>query len=176
MTPRVVSIQSHARSYNSRTERVPENQSQLRNLFSLLTQFQESRFTRGRLHELSYPLQNAPVLLRHADIRVGLHVVRRAARHDAIAGDSCSIVARDPLVVLLLGLCGSSSGGGGLCLSLRLHRLSLQLTVLGYMVVGVLVVALRPLARIVLLRLREEVLHLLHLLLRRRGWVRCRGG
>jgi hypothetical protein len=78
--------------------------------------------------------------------------------------------------VLLLGLCGSGSGGRGLCLSLRLRGLSLQLTVLGYMVIGVLVVALRPLARIVLLRLREEVLHLLHLLLRRRGWVGYRGG
>ena len=155
---------------------MPEDQSQLGHLLALLAQLQQGRLARCGLHKLRNPVEHAPVLLRHADIRVGLHVVRRAARHDAIAGDSCSIVARDPLVVLLLGLCGSSGGGGGLCLSLRLHRLSLQLTVLGYMVVGVLVVALRPLARIVLLRLREEVLHLLHLLLRRRGWVRCRGG
>ena len=59
--------------------------------------------------------------------------------------------------MLLLGLCGSSGGGGGLCLNLRLRRLSLQLTVLGYMVIGVLVVALRPLARVVLLLLREVV-------------------
>jgi hypothetical protein len=156
---------------------MPEDQSQLGHLLALLAQLQQGRLARCGLHKLRNPVEHAPVLFRHADIRVGLHVVRRAARHDAIAGDSCSIVARDPLVVLLLGLCGSSSGGGGLCLRLHLRRLSLHLTVLGYMVIGVLVVALRPLARIVLLRLlREEVLHLLHWSLRRRGWVTCRGG
>ena len=155
---------------------MPEDQSQLGHLLALLAQFQQGRLARCGLHKLRNPIEHAPVLLCHAHLRVGLHVVRRAARHDAVAGDSRSIVARDPLVVLLLGLCGSSGGGGGLCLHLRLRRLSLQLTVLGYMVIGVLVVALRPLARIVLLRLREEVLHLLHLMLRRRGWVRCRGG
>jgi hypothetical protein len=77
--------------------------------------------------------------------------------------------------MLLLGLRGGGSGGSSLCLGLRLRRLCLrlELAVLGYMVVGMLVVTLRPLARVVLLLLlllllREEVLHLLHLL--RRSW------
>lgn len=56
-------------------------------------------------------------------------------------------------------LLGSSSGGSGsLGLGLGL-RLRLELAVLGYMVMGLLVVALGPLARVRLL-VREDVLHL----------------
>ena len=62
--------------------------------------------------------------------------------------------------MLLLGSGGGSSGS--LSLSLRLS-LRLELSVLGYMVVRLLVVALRPLARILLL-MREYVLHLLRVL------------
>ena len=151
---------------------MPENQGKLGHLLALLAQLQQSRLARGWLHELRNPIEYAPVLFRHADLGVGLHVVRGAAGYDAVAGDSCPIVARDPLVVLLLGLRGGSGGSGSLRLSLRRLRLGLrlELTVLGYMVVWVLVVALRPLARVVLLLLREEVLHLLHLSLGRRVW------
>ena len=80
--------------------------------------------------------------------------------------------------MLLLGLRCGCCGSGSLCLSLRLRRLCLrlELTVLGYMVIGMLVVTLRPLARVVLLLLlREEVLHLLHLSRRSLGWAGCCG-
>ena len=75
--------------------------------------------------------------------------------------------------MLLLSLRGGCCGSGSLGLGLRRLSLRLKLAVLGYMVVGMLVVALRPLARVVLLLLREEVLHLLHLSLRSPGlgWV-----
>lgn len=161
MTPRVVSIQSHARSYNSRTERVPESQSQLRNLFSLLTQFQESRFTRGRLHELSYPLQNAPVLLRHSNIGC-LNVVGGPARNGIIAGDSGAIIGGELLVILSLG---SRLDSLGLLLGVQLCGLRLMLSVLAYMMLGLLVMGLAlsgPVAVLLLLLLllmREEMLH-----------------
>jgi hypothetical protein len=148
---------------------MPQDQSQLWHLLALLAELKQGGLACCWLHKLRNPIEHTPVLLRHANLRVRLQIVRGTARHDAVAGDSCPIVARDPLVVLLLGLCSGSGGGGGLCLSLRLRlrlrRLSLrlELTVLAYMVIGVLVVALRPLARVVLLLLREEVLHLLHL-------------
>jgi hypothetical protein len=70
--------------------------------------------------------------------------------------------------VLLLGLGGSGGRGGCLSLRLSLRSLSLELSVLGYMMIGVLVVALRPLTRVLLLLVREEVLHLLLIRLRSR--------
>lgn len=152
---------------------MPEYQSKLWYLFALLAQLQQGRFACSRLHELRDPVKHTPVLLSHANLGVRLYVVRGAAGHDAVAGDSCSVVARDTLVVLLLGLCGGGGGGGSLRLSLRLRglRLRLKLAMLSYMVVGVLMVTLRPLARVVLrlLLLREVVLHLLHLSRRSMG-------
>jgi hypothetical protein len=132
---------------------MPQDQSQLWHLLALLAELKQGGLACCWLHKLRNPIEHTPVLLRHANLRVRLQIVRGTARHDAVAGDSCPIVARDPLVVLLLRL------------RLRLRRLSLrlELTVLAYLVIGVLVVALRPLARVVLLLLREEVLHLLHL-------------
>jgi hypothetical protein len=144
---------------------MPQDQSQLWHLLALLAELKQGGLACCWLHKLRNPIEHAPVLLCHANLGVGLQVVRGTSRHNAITGDGCSIIARDPLVVLLLGLRGGSCGSGSLCLSLRLRCLSLrlELTVLAYMVIGMLVVALRPLARVVLLLLREEVLHLLHL-------------
>ena len=138
---------------------MPKDQRQLWDLLSLLAKLEEGRLAGGRLHQLRDPVEDAPVLLRHPDIGVRLEVVGRAAWDDAIALDRRPVVARDPVVVLLLGLGGSGGGSGSL--SLRLRSLRLELSMLGYMVVGVLVVALRPLTRVLLLLVREEVLHLL---------------
>jgi hypothetical protein len=147
---------------------MPENQCQLWDLLPLLAKLKEGRFAGGRLHQLRDPVEDAPVLLRHADIGVRLDVVGRTARDDAVALDRCPVVARDPVVVLLLGLGGSGGRGGRLSLRLSLRSLSLKLSVLGYMMIGVLVVALRPLTRVLLLLVREEVLHLLLIRLRSR--------
>jgi hypothetical protein len=154
---------------------VPQNQSKLRYLLALLAELKQGGLACCWLHKLRNPVQYAPVLLCHANLGVRLQVVRGTSRHNAVTGHGRPIIARDPLVVLLLGLRGGGSGSGSLSLSLRLSRLRLrlELTVLGYMMVGMLVVALRPLARVVLLLLREEVLHLLHLSRGRRFWVGC---
>lgn len=147
---------------------MPQDQSKLWDLLALLAELKQGGLACRWLHKLRDPIEHTPILLRHANLGVRLQIIRGTSRDDAIARDSGPAVARDPLVVLLLGLRSGGGGGGSLCLSLRLRlcRLSLrlELTVLAYMVIGVLVVALRPLARVVLLLLREEVLlHLLHL-------------
>jgi len=164
MTPGVVSIPSHFRQHNTRTERVPEDQSQLRNLFSLLAQFQKSSLTRGRLHELGYPLQDAPVLLRHSDVG-GLDVVRGAAGDGVVAGKGGAIAGGELLVVLSLG--SRLNGLGLLLLSVQLGGLGLVLSVLAYMVLRLLVMAMglslsgpvAVLLLLLLLLLREEMLH-----------------
>jgi hypothetical protein len=147
---------------------VPENQCQFWYLFSLLAQLKEGRLAGGRLHQLRDPVEDAPVLLRHPNIGVRLDVVGRTAWNDSIALDRRPVVARDPVVVLLLGLGGSGRRGRCLSLRLSLRGLGLELSVLGYMVIGMLVVALRPLTRVLLLLVREEMLHLLLIRLRSR--------
>lgn len=146
---------------------MPQDQSELWYLLALLAELKQGRLPCCWLHKLRDPVEHAPVLLCHADLCIRLQIVRGTSRDDAIARDSCSVVTRDPLVVLLLGLRSGGSSGSSLCLSLRLRlrRLSLrlELTVLAYMVTRVLMMTLRPLARVMLLLLREEVLHLLHL-------------
>jgi hypothetical protein len=137
---------------------VPQDQSQLRNLLSLLAQLQESSLTGSRLHKLGYPLEDAPVLLGHANIS-GLDVVRRSARHDVVARHGRAVVGRKLLVVSLLGSLLGSLSLDVRCLRLCL-RLRLELTVLGYMVLRLLMMALPPLARVLLL-MGEEMLHLL---------------
>ena len=170
------------------TKRVPENQRKLGNLLALLAQLQQRCLARGGLHELRYPLEDAPVLFRHADLAC-LRVVRRTARNHVVSGETGAVVASDSAVVLLLGGGGGSSSSLGLCLCLCLClglclclrlclRLRLELAVLGYMMVGLLVVALLPLARVLLL-MREDVLHWLRVLFSARvlgvgSWRCCR--
>jgi hypothetical protein len=157
---------------------VPKNQCQLWDLLPLLAQLKEGRLAGSRLHQLRDPVEDAPVLIRHANLGVRLDIVCGAARDNAVALNRRPIVARNPVVVLLLGLGGGGGGSGGLSLRLSLRGLclSLQLTVLGYMMVGVLVVALRPLAGVLLLLVREEVLHWLLIRVRlRASRVVCRG-
>lgn len=120
---------------------MPEDQGKLGHLLPLLAQLQKRRLPRVRLHQLGNPLQHAPVLLGHANLAVALKVICRSSRDDAAAGHGCTVVARDAIVVLLLSLGCGLRGGSGLRLSLSL-RLRLELTVLGYMVILVLVVAL----------------------------------
>lgn len=147
------------RVLRSHTKRVPEYQCKLRHLFSLLAQLQESGLACQWLHQLRNPVQDALVLLRHADFCVRLHIVGWAAgRDDVVARKSGAIVpgGGDAVVVLLLG-CGCG-GRGCLCLGLRL---CLELAVLAYMVMRLLVVTLRPLAWVLLLLVREDMLHLL---------------
>lgn len=145
---------------------MPQDQSQLRHLFALLAQFQEGRLACGRLHELCDPVQNALVLLRHADVGVRLDVVGGPARYHVVVRHGSAVIARDAIVVLLLrGLC---CDGGSLSLSLHLTLLCLCLKLamlLGYMVVRLLMVTLRPLSRVLLLLVREDMLHWLLILI-----------
>jgi hypothetical protein len=154
---------------------MPEYQGQLRDLFALLAQLQQRRFARHRLHELRDPVQNALIFLRHANVCVRLNVVGRPARSDhVVARQSGAVVARDAIVVLLLGRHGCCGGCLCLRLSLRLRLLRLELTVLAYMVVRLLVMTLGPLARVLLL-VREDMLHLSLILVvvqdRRDSWI-----
>jgi hypothetical protein len=104
-----------------------------------------------------------------------LNVVGRPARSDhVVARQSGAVVARDAIVVLLLGRHGCCGGCLCLRLSLRLRLLRLELTVLAYMVVRLLVMTLGPLARVLLL-VREDMLHLSLILVvvqdRRDSWI-----
>jgi len=59
---------------------VPQNQSQLGNLFPLLTQLEESAFARLRVHHLGDPLEYAAVLVTNgavARLELELMFVRR---------------------------------------------------------------------------------------------------
>src|SRR4051812_6905238 len=121
MTPVLFSLYSTISYHMPRTKRVPQYQGQLWHLFALLAQLQESRFAGTRLHELRDPVENAFVLFRHADVGVGLNIVGRSARdHVVIDRQTCAIVARDTIVVVLLRRLGRLSSS-----------LSLHLTVLG---------------------------------------------
>jgi hypothetical protein len=137
---------------------MPKDQRQLRHLLSLLAQLQKGRFAGHRFHELRDPIQDALVFFCHANVCVRLDIVGRSARRNhVVARYGGAIVARDAIVVLLLGRRGCSSG----CLSLGLRlRLCLKLTMLRYMMMWLLVVGLGPLALILLL-VREDMLHLL---------------
>ena len=84
MTPGNELVLPHMVGRCLHTKRMPENQSQLRYLLALLAQLQESCFASAWLHELCYPLEDASVLFRHADIG-SLDVVCRTARNDVIA-------------------------------------------------------------------------------------------
>jgi hypothetical protein len=108
---------------------MPKDQSQLWDLLSLLAQFQESCFTRGRLHKLGYPLQDAPVLFCHSDFGC-LSVVRGPAGNGVVAGQRGAIVGGELLVILSLG---SRLDSLGLLLGMQLGGLRLVLTVLAYM-------------------------------------------
>ena len=144
------------------TKGVPEDQSQFRYLLPFLTKLQEGGLACSRLHQLRDPLQHAPVLIRDSiltadpDLRAQI-ICRSSWNSSAAARDSSPVVARNTVVVLLLLLLlllrGLNSSGLGLCLSL------LMLNLLRCMVIGVLVVALHPLGRELLLVL-EIVLHL----------------
>lgn len=132
---------------------MPENQSQLGYLLPLLAQLQKRGLPSSRLHELGYPFQNAPVLIRHADIGC-LDVVGRSSGNGVVSGQRGAIVGRKLLVVLALRSC---LNGLSLLLGVQLGSLRLMLSMLGYVMLRLLVVALTPLA--VLLLMREEMLH-----------------
>jgi hypothetical protein len=165
ITPSVISTNSSAQWLSARTKRVPEYQSQLRHLFALLAQLQEGGLARCRLHELRDPVKHSLVLLCDVDVGVCLNIVGRSARDHVVARQRGSVVARDAIVVLLLGRRGCC----GCCLCL-----GLKLTVLRYMVMRLLVVRLGPLT-LVLLLVREDMLHLLLRLVVSRGVEVIRG-
>jgi hypothetical protein len=135
------------------TERVPKDQCQLGHLFALLAEFQKGCLPRGRLHQVRDPLEHPPVIFRHTHFSAQLIEVRGwTARDRTSTGNGGSVAARDAIVMLLL----SSRGGHGDSLGLRLGLLMLR--VLGHMVIWVLLVAVPPLGRELLLV--EKVLHL----------------
>jgi hypothetical protein len=139
---------------------VPENEGKFWHLLPLLAKLEKRRLSRVRLHELSDPVQDAPVLLRQARVTIALEIVRRSTWDDAAARHAAAVISRDAIVVLLL--CGRLLGSLGrlrLRLNLGLRLLRLKLSMLGYMVIRMLVVSLRPLARVLLL-VCEDVLHL----------------
>lgn len=132
---------------------MPEDQSQLWDLLPLLAQLEKRSLASGRLHKLGHPFQHAPVFVRHANVSC-LHVVCWAPGDGVVARQSGAIVGRELLVVLALG---SGLDSLRLLLCMQLCGLRLMLAMLGYMVLRLLVVALTPLA--VLLLMREEMLH-----------------
>ena len=133
---------------------MPQDQGKLWHLLTLLRQLQECGLARIGLHELRNPFQNALVLLRHDSLIVALDVVGWPTRNYARAWDRGAIVGGHAVEVLLLCGSGGHSGGLGLCL------MCLQLALLvNYMVGLVLLVVLRPVARVLLLVL-VNVLHL----------------
>jgi hypothetical protein len=134
---------------------MPQDQGKLRHLLALLAQLEEGGLARVRLHELRNPLQDALVLLRHDGlVVVALDVVGWSPWDDASTRNRIAVVARHAREVLLL--CGRR--GDRSSLRLRLMRLELALLV-AYMVGRVLLVVLRPLARVLLL-VWIDVLHL----------------
>ena len=150
------------------TKGMPQNQGKLRHLLTLLGQLQESGLARVGLHKLRNPLQDALVFLRHNSLVVALDVVGRSARNYAGTWDRGAIVGGHAVEVLLLRGSSGDSGGLGLCL------MCLQLALLvNYMVGLVLLVVLRPVARVLLLVL-VDVLHLRAMGVRDRG--SCCGG
>jgi hypothetical protein len=132
---------------------MPENQSQLWDLLALLAQFQKRGLASGRLHKLGYPFQDAPIFVRHANVSC-LDVVCWSPGNSVVARQACAIVGRKLLVVLALR---SRLDSLGLLLGMQLGSLRLMLSMLGDVMLRLLVVALTPLA--VLLLMREEMLH-----------------
>jgi hypothetical protein len=160
MTPRHISRALAVKYEAKLTKGVPEDQSQFRDLFPFLAKLQEGGLACSGLHKLRDPLQHAPVLIRDsiltADPNLCAQIICRSSWNSSAApGDSSPVVTRNAVVVLLLLLLLRSLNSSGLGLSLSL----LMLDLLRRMVIGVLVVALHPFGRELLLVL-EIVLHL----------------
>ena len=146
---------------------MPQNQGKLRHLLALLAQLEEGGLARVGLHKLRNPLQDALVLLRHDGLAVALDIVCRSTWNDAAARYRVAVVVASHARKVLLLRCSRRRRSS---LRLGLLRLELGLLLVGYMVGRVLLVlVLRPLARVLLL-VRVDVLHLQAIVLR------CRGG
>ena len=87
---------------DGRTERVPQDQSQLGNLLALLAQLQQSSLASVLVQEVGDVLQGAPVLL--GNVQRGVRAMSLGQGANAVVG------ASETIVVLLLGD-GSSCGG-----------------------------------------------------------------
>ena len=131
---------------------MPEDQSELWHLLSLLAEFQKSGLSRVAVHELRDPAQDTSVLL--ADAVLSRH---RSLAHVVGVQITARDVCRDATVVLLLSRGGSGSGSGSLSLSLSMRGLmGVLLDLMGLLLVN-------PwLAMRILVLVREDVLCLQH--------------
>lgn len=161
-----------------RTKGVPDNQSKLRNLLSLLAELHERRLSSIRIKQLSDPYENFPILFADSVQSCqssGLRSHPCSAGGGRLTWISCRRSRRTSagatnghaVVVLLLRCSGGSSGSLGLSMLLSrqggvvlvMLSLVLSLVVLGLMMMLLL---LKPgrLGLRVLVLVREDVLSL----------------
>lgn len=81
------------------TKGMPYDQSQLRHLFSLLTQFHESGLSQISVHELRHPVENAPILFGPVIVNSPSVVVIRIQ----IVTPTVIGCRGNPVIMLLLG-------------------------------------------------------------------------
>ena len=102
------------------TERMPDDQGQLRHLFSLLAQFHECSFAAGWFHQLGHPLQDLAVLFTDAAFHRSValaHILRNASLVRGVVIDC------DAIVMLLLS--SRRSSGSRLSLGMLLSSMML---------------------------------------------------